>query len=44
MIHLDSPATTSAVEYEIYGKQVSGNVWQINEASGSTITLMEIAG
>jgi len=44
--YLDSPSTTSSVEYEIYFKKeaASGSMYVNPDSGRSTITLMEIAG
>ena len=40
---LDSPATTSAVTYRVYGRVDSGVGMQMGQNSDSEVTLMEIA-
>jgi len=42
--NLDSPNTTSEVNYALYGKLAAGNNFRVNDSGESTITLMEIAG
>ena len=49
-MHVDSPNTTSAVTYRLYGKESNSVSWEINDTVGSTtavgsgVVLMEIAG